>query len=38
MSGNEILGWILVYIWSLALLGLLIYAVITEESRGGKKK
>lgn len=34
---NEILGWILVYIWSFALIGMLIYAVITE-SDGGKKK
>lgn len=37
MSGNEILGWILVYIWSFALLGLLIHAA-KMESDGGKKK
>lgn len=37
MSGNEILGWILAYIWSFALLGLLIHTAITE-SGGGKKK
>ena len=37
MSGGEILGWILVYIWSFVLIGMLIYSVISE-SNGGKKK
>jgi hypothetical protein len=37
MSGNEILGWILAYIWSFGIIGLVIYA-IKIESDGDKKK
>lgn len=37
MSVNDILGWVLVYIWSFTAIGMLIYAARTE-SNGGKKK
>ena len=37
MSGNEILGWILAYIWSFVVIGIVVYT-IREDSIGGKKK
>lgn len=36
MSANEILGWILAYIWSFGIIGIIIYSIKIES--GGEKK
>lgn len=37
MSVNEILGWILAYIWSFGIIGIIVYSIKIESDDGKKK-